>query len=286
VDESVFPARLAQILETTPLEDLERDYFTRWMRTIFVVPGMTGLLVGDLIAVCGRDRFSDLAEMLSSPLPTGTKRRQRDALLFRDWQCVWPQRPAWLTPETFSVNLRSGEETAAAQLRDRLASLRSLLGVLFLARRSRRLDGGRFEVNFGNSPTDAIKIVGPSVSVSEELSSDLLNLYRFSYDGSSTDKLEIVRQLLSPARNFGSLCRTARNVLQAAEKTHGRYLKKKVDEYFEARRKTRDYVQEAVQQTVSSNVKMTQDVAESVYKTFGAVALVIVAQALNPDLPT
>lgn len=271
----LFPERLAQIFEKTSLEDLEEGYFEAGRRTVFVVPGMRGLLAGDLMAVCGRDRAADLEAMLSRPLPSGEQKRIQEILAFCEWQCVWPARPAWLIPETFSVTLARDGDPAAENLRDRLASLRSLLSLLFLARRS-----GNSEVNFGSSPGDALRIVRADVPGSEEL----FQLYRFAYEGTSADKLELVRQLLAPIQETASLFGKARTVLQAADKAHGRYLKKNVDEYFAARRKTLDYVQEAVQEAESSTVKMTQEVAENVYKTFGAVALVVFARALDPKL--
>ena len=277
------PLRLADVFEKTSLEDLEKQFFTAGLRTVFVVPGMTGSLSGDLLAVFGRDSSAELDAFLAKGMPPEARKRAEEAHGFCDWQCDWPEMPQWLTPETFSLTNHSGSADAGRTvLEERFGRLRSFLCALFLARRTRRDGAGRFEVNFGQSPGDAFFFTPADVAASAKEASDLFALYRFSYDGSFAEKLELVRQFLAPhVVDLVSLFRNARMALQASEKAHERYLKKKVDEYFEAQRKSREYIQEAVRDGEKSIMDMSQEVAESVYKTFGAVALVVVAQALD-----
>lgn len=278
----LFPSYLAWTLEKTPLGELETGCFARGRRTVFVVPGTTGALLGDHLAVCGRDGWAELDQALARPLPAEETARIDQALAFCDRQCDWPGRTRWLNPETFSVSSPpAAREPDAGALRHRIERLQALLSVLFLARRTRELDDGRFEVSFGDQ---SLRFPRSAVSAPPQEVADLSALYRFAYDGASVDKLELVRQFLALFTHVAAVVRRARTALQASERAHGRYLKKKVDDYFEAQRKTRDYVQEAVRDTEKSIVALTQEVAESVYKTFGAVALVAVAQALDTKL--
>jgi hypothetical protein len=277
------PLRLAGILETTSLTDLEEQFFTAGSRTVFVVPGVKGSLAGDLLGAFGSDSAAELDAYLAKGLPPEAKRRAEEAHGFCDWQCDWPERPQWLTPETFSTDLSGGADAGRTALEERFGRLRSLLCILFLARRTRRDGAGSYEVNFGQSPGDAFAFMPADVTAPSEESSDrLFALYKFSYDGSFAEKLELVRQFLAPhVQDLASLFRNTRMALQASQKAHERYLTKKVDEYFEAQRKSREYIQEAVRDGEKSIMDMSQEVAESVYKTFGAVALVVVAQALD-----
>jgi hypothetical protein len=278
------PARLAGILETASLKDLEEQFFTAGLRTVFVVPGMAGFLAGDLLGAFGRDSAADLDAFLAKGLPPEAKRRVEEARGFCDWQCDWPERPQWLTPETFSLtNLSGSADPGRTALEEQLGRLQSLLCILFLARRTRRDGAGSYEVNFGQSPGDAFAFLPAGATAPSKESSDrLFALYKFSYDGSFAEKLELVRQFLAPhVQDLATLFRNARMALQASQKAHERYLTKKVDEYFEAQRKSREYIQEAVRDGEKSIIDMSQEVAESVYKTFGAVALVVVAQALD-----
>jgi len=276
--------KLAELLKTASLEVLEEQFFTAGSRTVFVVPGMAGYLSGDLLGVFGWDRAAELDAFLEKGLPTEARTRAEEVRGFCDWQCDWEGRPQWLTPETFWLPRSSGSGDAGrTALEEQLERLQSLLCILFLARRTRRDGAGSYEVNFGQSPGDAFAFLPAGAKApSKEFSDRLFDLYKFSYDGSFAEKLELVRQFLAPhVQDLASLFRNTRMALQASQKAHERYLTKKVDEYFEAQRKSREYIQEAVRDGEKSIMDMSQEVAESVYKTFGAVALVVVAQALD-----
>jgi hypothetical protein len=280
------PLRLAEILKGISPRDLDEGYFSAGRRTIFVIPAIEGALVGEFLAICGRDCMDELRQALSSPLRGNPISRVQKAHDFCDWQCDWPERPRWLTPETLSFPDPSGNGIPGAKcLLDSLKGLRSLLSIFFLAQRTRRLDDGRFEVRFGDSQQEPLCFNPTAIISCTEKVSDLDLLYLFAYDGSSADKLELVRQFLALSTlDVISIFRKARTVLEASQRAHARYLKKRVDEFFAAQRKTRDYVQAAVSDAESATMKMTQEVAENVYKTFGAVALVAVARALDPKL--
>jgi len=279
------PLKLAKIFETTALDGVEKLFFTAGLRTVFVNPGMMGALSGDLLAAFGQDQAVELDEFLEKGLSPESKKRVEDALNFCDWQCDWqPGTPQWLTPEVFSFKPHKGRGDAGlAALGDGFERLRSLLSLLFLSRRTRRNAQGSYEINFGHSPEGALSVTTTALAVTSKKASDLHDLYRFAYAGSFVEKPELVRQFLErqSLTNPQAVFDNARVALQAAAKAHESYLKKKVDEYLEAQRKSREYIQEEVRDGEKSIMEMSKEVAESVYKTFGAAALVVVAKALD-----
>lgn len=280
----LFPERLVELLAELSLASLEKSYFEHHKRTVIVLPAMDGGATGELLALWGGDREAEITAALA-PLPVETIGRTEAALDFRNEYCRWTQPTVWLIPETLSLTWQLGPAPAADALRQRLQSLRSLLAILFLAERTPEQDGS-FAVKWSGPERSPLRFERKDLEAYEPEKSDpLFRLYRFAYDGGSSDKLEVVRRTIALASaDLPSLFERADQVREAADKTHQRSLAKRVAEYFEARRKVQDYVQAVVFETESATLKLTDGVAENTYKTVGVIAAAAVASLVKPQI--
>jgi len=113
----------------------------------------------------------------------------------------------------------------------------------------------------------------------------LYQLYRYAYDGSSADKLEIAQQFLSlAAKDLPALCASAVEIRDVTEKTYNQLLKGKVEEYFDARHKVQERVKTAIAETASSVIGLTREVSGDLYKIAGVLLGAAVGAFLEPKI--
>lgn len=280
----LFQERLRSLLEEASLADLEGQYFEKDIRTLIVVSDLRGGMFGDFLAVCGWDQAAEIESFLSQRLPVALLQAVQKTLDFRNDHCNWDSATDWLTPDFFAFHRRTSTGDAADALAAEIESFKALLAVAFLARRTRD-DAVTYEVRFGDQARGSLWFRRADIKDHKAFFDDLYGLYRFAYDGFSGDKVEIVRQTLSLAvSDLASLFERARQAREAAEKSHGRYLEDRVAEYFGARRKVQDYVQEVVRAAENATLKLAEDLAGNAYKTLAVIALAAVADILKPDL--
>ena len=118
----------------------------------------------------------------------------------------------------------------------------------------------------------------------------IYNLFQWSYENSSSDKLGIVRQIISlqlgdsdSSRNYGSLLHKANDILGASKSNFRLYLRRSVELYFSKRLEISRYIQK-FSDAMGANVSgLTSDLIGNLYRTVGIIIGVIFTGILDPD---
>lgn len=289
----IFPEAVTETIETRPLDNFE-GWFAPGRRFTLLVAGAQGRLEGDVLSIFGArplagdaaDHHDSLAAGLIDPSPPATVTRIARALKFRNEQCVWlPQTPD-VAPECLRVRRSDAGGRDMTALADAIEQRQALLALAFLANRCTFEDAKSAEQTLTFSSTLQTK-VGPAeaAAASPADRASVATLYDYAFDGSSVDKLEIVRQTMAlVADSPQALFTKATNVRHASERSYAIHLRGSVAEFFAARQAVQDHVHQVVSATEQAATGLSRDSAERLFKIAGIVATAVVAAALKPDL--
>lgn len=279
----LFPESLATRLANESLDNLEGRYFEPDKRTVIVVFGMQGRMVGPYLAVYGWNEAERARK--AAGLHPRLETHNRELLSFRNRNCLWPRPTSWLAPGFFSLRRARGIITQeVTELRFEFRKLQVLLAILFLAAEIRSRSGGRaYEVLFGRGQQDGVTLEPSELASFQHRFDDVVKLYGFAYRDLKVEKLDIVHHTLELwVRDVASIFETAERIRTASEKILENYLKGRVAEYFDAKRKTQDYIQEVVLEVGAATLSLTRSVAENAYKTVGVIAAAVITALLKP----
>ena len=232
------------------------------------------------ILVLGLDQWA--IEPLPPEVDERFTRTAAEALAFNQIEADWEMAPTTLTPHHFFLkpgDLSSSNVIAALNRCCAQAS------VVFLANRVSLLPGKELLAEFHGH--QRLKIQVPLDSSAPD-PTPLYNLFAWTYENSSSDKLAIARQIVAyqlgddPAQNYTRLTARASAVLQNARDNFQYYLRKGVEEYFAKRLKLVEFVEKFSEDTGEAVSKLTSDLIGDLYKTVGVVLGVVLAALVSP----
>jgi hypothetical protein len=168
---------------------------------------------------------------------------------------------------------------------DQLKSIQAILAAIYLAGRV-DIEKEKYSIKFkGIKP---VKLITERTDFLEfkTFLPDIYDLYKYSYDGFSVDKLELAEQLTSLIidNNIESLCKKAKNIEGAVKSAYDDILLGRTREYFESRQNVQDAINTSIKDTSDSIVDLTKDTSKEVYTIAGIIILGLIGTALNPGL--
>jgi hypothetical protein len=283
----LFPKALLDALAPLSLAGFERDFCAIGRRSVVLVAGMTDSLEGPLLIVAGRAMTAEVPALLSQGLPGSVHEATEKTLAFRAEQNVWLFPTGWLLPETFGLGARDGaSDPSLPAIARQLGSFQALLAIIFLADHIEAAEDG-YRVEFSGFGRVRLTVTRDALLDYEAFWPALAQLYTYSYEGLSPDKLEIAQQFLSLiVEDQETLCRKASEVEGATRKTYARALVDKVGAYFDARQKIQDRLTAAMAEASGSIIGLSRDMSSDLFKVAGVLAAATVGALLDPDITT
>lgn len=282
----LFAEALLLFLENCTLARLEHELSHNDRRAVIVVFGMSGLLQGDFLVVCGQGHEDLLDEIVTTRIKEFLLDKNHQVLDFRRSESIWIEPTSWLTPSVFCLTVVDPIESSGPvhQIAQQLAGFQALLTILFLADNVEPTSDG-FLVEFRGFGRRCFHLKSDSPSREELCPEQTYRLFDYCYDGLRPDKLEITQQFLSLlATDVATFCDKADDVRKAAKKTYESLLVDKVKDYFEARQKIQDRIRGAVDATAVVITDLSREVSSDLYKTSGLILAAVIGVLVNSSL--
>jgi len=281
----LFQDALRRNLKTTTVDRLETEFFKQRKLALLIVFDLEGGLAGDFLLVCGRKQVSEVDELLSKHLSAESVRLVENSHRFRRAQSLGNFAPKWLLPELFALTVTHGNENDSLLLRRQLQISQPVLAALFMGDMIEADAQGVYSVEYRGLRPRQFKLDTDQLVAADVHWDKLYELYRYAYDGLSSDKLEIAQQFISQfAEDFPTLCSRATEIREASKKTYDRALIAKVEEYFDARQTVQERIQTAVAELTNDVITLTREVSSDLYKALGIIALAIAGWFFKADV--
>jgi hypothetical protein len=116
----------------------------------------------------------------------------------------------------------------------------------------------------------------------------IFRLFAWAYENASSDKLGIVRNIVSlqlgenPEDNYDILRRRSSEILGTAKSNFQLFLRRSVELYFDKRLKISEFLQKFGEEVSESVSSLTSDLIGDLYKTIGVILGVVIAFLLDP----
>lgn len=294
----VFPEKLAEVLDQEPIDRLV-EHVDPDRRTVILVAGMAGSLIGDHLCVFGaspatgadpKQHHDQLEAELEKASPLTRPDAEGRSPAGRVHEFRTAQKSAWqpytspLTPEMLSVEGETDhQEVAAALLR-----IRSLLALGYVANGVAFEASARYPVTLsfeGEEGRRELPLDAAAFPEDIRLLQAAYDLYAFSYEAESGVPIEIARRLTARMADDPALLFTRLGAIVAAsEDVHAGYLGDEVTKYFGTLQKAETYLLRATRETEAAAVELTRDAGERLFKALGIVAGAVIAAAFEPDI--
>jgi hypothetical protein len=235
---------------------------------------------GSNLRILGRDYWS-VEEEADFSAQTSNGERVAEAIRFCSEESNWEELSPGLTP--FHLNIDT-MDLNNDDLVNEIKSLRNRLCVAYLTNRCTTNDGVLFCDFRGYKRAD---IETPKISREKE-SDDIFRLFMWAYDSSSSDKLEIARQLItlqlnsSSKQNYGQLLESSKDILETAKGNFKLYLKRSVELYFDKRLRVSEYLQKFSGEISKSVADLASELTSNLYKTVGIIVGAVIGIVLDP----
>lgn len=284
-----------RLLTLSTAADLERLGIVRDdARTVVVLCDAAGYLAGPALEVLGAMQGQE-PRWLSVPPSSWRRFRERahEVRSLRDGEGSWLNAPRVLTPAHLRVEARAvGLEATAA----RLAEIRAALSAAYLASSVQPATGGMILLHFAGARPATCRLAG-SLADSTLATPDtavepaaLALLATWAYAHASPDKLAIARECLAHELAAGrdvtlaGLETAAAGALEAAKANFALYLRGNTEQYFRLRQQALDAVTNYAAAVRKAVGDLTADVVDTVYRTVGLLAGVVIAALIQPSL--
>lgn len=254
-------------------------------RVVVLLGDALGLAAGDHLTICGRDQW-DVSRAPCSEHQDNQKKSQfiKNVTEFRREECNWDLELAGLTPthlQLSQVNLNQQD------LVEFMRKYQDVLVMTYLCDKL-RTEGQSLYCEYRGQKKVQVKLPPPTVA--ESSNGSLFKLYSWSYDNFSSDKLEMVRQVVAlqltdnPDSNFTTLNSKASDILEIAKSNFQLYLRRGVEQYFDKRLKVSEFLQKFSEDVGKSITDLTNELIGNLYKTLGIIAADVLAIIIRPDL--
>lgn len=247
---------------------------------ILMLGDASGLAKGPNIRVCGGDHWT-LPEDLDFQASEADGKKVRDAISFRSEEGQWEMPAPGLTPHHLYIDEASLNR---ADILEVISRLRDRLSIAYLADRV-QTNGRDLVCEFRGYKR--VQITIPPLD-NHTASLPLFKLFAWAYENSSSDKLGIVRQIISlqlgdiAVNNFSVLSERAGDILGTAKSNFQLFLRRSVELYFDKRLKVSEFLQKFTEEVGDSVSKLTSELASNLYKTVGVILGVVIAALVDP----
>jgi hypothetical protein len=248
---------------------------------LFLFGDVLGSASGPNVRICGRDVWAK-PENYSFQASLPARDKVNRAINFRKAEAAWEVEQPGLTPFHLFVETPG---LSRPDILNSLARLRNNLAVVYLADRTQATNGS-LRCQFSGQKRVWLTLPSPNGSTA---TTSIFNLFNWAYDNSSSDKLNIVRQIIAlqlgdDSRSNGALLfEKAADMLGAAKSNFRIFLRRNVELYFDRRLKIGEFIQEFSEEVGASVSSLTSELIGNLYRTVGIVLGVVIAILLKPD---
>jgi hypothetical protein len=247
---------------------------------ILLLGNASGVAVGPNIRVFGRDYWVS-PDLLGFQANDADCQKVSAALNFRNEESNWEIVTSKVTPYHLYIE-RTGFERN--DMLETIARFRDRLAVAYLADHV-KVDDGRLTCQFRGHK----RVWIPLPPLNEgDAAIPIYKLFTWAYENTSSDKLEIMRQIISlqlehnTTDNYTILRERAADMLGAAKSNFQIYLRRSVEMYFDKRLKVSEFIQKFSEETGASVSALTSELINNLYKTVGLILAVIIAALVDP----
>lgn len=248
---------------------------------VLLLGGATGRAVGPNLKILGRDcwlalSFDDLE------VDQAEKKRVQDINRFRYEECHWDVHASAITP--FHLHTDTNELNDR-NLAKHLNQVRDYLCVAHLANRL-RIGNGQTTCEFLGHKL--VKVVMPKV-LDVHPSPGFFKLFLWAYENSSSDKISILRQIVSillngdASDNYRKLLESGNEILGIAKSNFQLFLRRSVELYFDKRIRVNEFFQKYSKEVGENLSHLTTELVNNLYKTVGIILGAVIAALIDPN---
>lgn len=237
-----------------------------------------GIASGSNIEILGLDSWTNGLNKLN--IEESSLKKVDNALTFRADEVNWEGFESHLTPYHLNIHINNLNRKDIANV---LAERLNMITVAYLANQVILKKGG-FECHFkGYKKTIVFAL--PNAHQSELV----YKLFYWIFDNSSSDKLDIVRHIITlraPGggnENYIDILNGAGDVLGSAKDNFQTFIKQSVEFYFDTRSKISDYLQKFNEDIGLKISSLASELIENLYKTVGVILGVAITIVLDPN---
>ncbi len=254
--------------------------------TLIVLLGTAlGFATGPNIRIYGLDHW-DLSDELSFRTDNADRQKIPAALNFRKEESNWEIETSDLTPYHLYIER---QELDQPEILETIAKLRDRLAVAYLADHV-KFSNGKLECQFRGYKR--VWITFPPLTddeAADDVADSIFKLFSWGYENSSSDKLGIVKQIISlqlnhdTGDNYAILRERAADILGAAKSNFRIFLQRSVELYFDKRLKVSEFIQKFSTEMGTSVSELTSELISNLYKTVGIILGVVLAALVKPN---
>jgi hypothetical protein len=280
----LFPESFISHLETMSIKAYEDNFYKKDKRTIICIFDLSGYIKSDFLVVFGRKDEDGFEDFFTKSLSNELRQRYKNIKELRDDRQSG-SFSTYLIPDQFNTERNSELDDYKMHIINQLKSFQALLSVIYLASRV-DLDGDKYKMEYKGLKLTKMEIEREKFLNLLPYSGEIYKVYQYAYDGFSRDKLDLSEYFISLISNgnINSFCENTKNIIDAIKSGYNDVLLKRTKEYFDARQKVQDEINDFIKDVSENTVNLTKEVAKEAYTITGVVALGIVGTILKPDL--
>ena len=275
----LFQYRVVRILGGT-FKDIEKDFFKdHQLKTIVLILDTNVYISGHHLAFIGGKYIKSHWNNVLPESPPRLKRLQ-NIWNIRDEETRWIQISTNLTPLHFLFTERLGRSDSIGEKTDIV--LTNLI-MTYLADRTRCADG--ITVTFEGTDKTSIKLAEERIDDPKHL----IRLFLWSYGDKASDKLSIVRSIISlslrqdPVRNYELLVQKAKHIYRVVRSNYKIYISRTIEKYFAARKEVSDYVSSLSQQLSRQVSEIISSLVTNMLAAIAAIVGAFLSYAISPE---
>lgn len=274
--------KLSTSITETNFQTLQRTFVPNSEKYIVIlIANASGYARGSNIEILGHD-FWEIRFFDKSFYDESSGNKILDALSIRDTEVSWVHDSSQITPYHFAINF---SKITPLSICNTFNYLCDCLCISFIANKVAQSSEG---IIADFSGYQHVKIQFPQ-QIKPEAKSEIFPLFQWAYENSSSDKLEIIRNLISlrlsknSLENFEILLNEGRQILESSKGNFRFLIKKSVEQYFDNKLKLSEYLQKN-NKTIGENItNIATEMINNVYKTIGIILGVIITSLISPN---
>lgn len=249
---------------------------------IILLGDVEGLASGPNNRICGIDHWRPLDVNLAA----GDEACQlmADTREFRRRECYWQVGELSLTPYHLLLEKAT---LSRVEITNAIGELNNRLAVVHLSQHT-SLNYGALQSEIRGYKQVEVSLSPLDQNLTKTPAADIVDLFKWSYENHSSDKLGIVRQIISlllddqTDDNYMRLTAKAGDILISSKSNFQLFLKRNVELYFDKRLRVSQYLQKFTDEVDKSIAEITTDLIGNLYKTIGLIIGVFIAALIDP----
>jgi hypothetical protein len=277
--------KFVETMTTLSLPDLMRLLVPASERALVILLGdATGLAEGPSLSIIGLDHWVDASGNSLSERVTSLETVET-ALVFRQDECYWENEEPALTPYHLNVVTGSFSRPEIVQL---ITGLRDRLAIAYLANRVRAQDDTLACEFWG---FHRVSLVLPPLG-RDEATGEAFRLMAWAYENASSDKLTLVRQVISlqlremANQNYDRVMASAGEILDTAKSSFQMVMQRNVALYFDKRLDLSDHLRAFGNDFADTVSALVDGLLSDLFRTAGLVLLVVGMIVLGSGEPS